>query len=107
MKKQNYSKAIKIIIIAALAFWLLSSCSSKSAKQREQTYDKLLFMSEDLRIMSNDAYDAYKSGNYDDMSSVLYDLYEKCEDISGDVEDIARQFDEPVYDEYAERRKWY
>ena len=109
MKKISFDKIMKYLGIATiivLIFLYSQERSNKSAKQRDDIYEMLISASEELSSISNDCFETYNIGNYQEMSATLYDAYTKLEKISYQLEDLSNMFQEHEYD-HDERRSWF
>ena len=97
-------KAIGIIAIIAAIFLFFESGSQKHQTERENIYDSILSISEELHELSLYAEDSL---DYDEenMQVSLYHLQEECSRLSSDLEKLSHYFDEPEYDE--NRRNWW
>lgn len=101
MKKIDFGKAmntIGIILILVLALLYFDSCSNKSAKRQQDTYDTLTYIAEELNALSDKCFEAHDSGNYSKMDDALYDAYKKCDELNKLADNLAYQYKERDYD---------
>ena len=91
MKTIKVLKTIGIVAAIGLAVWYFDSKSTKRAYIREDTYYSLVYFSEELDSIIDEAQEARWSESYYSMEEALSSIEERCEDLRKRVDDIAEK----------------
>ena len=109
--KENKWKTAKDIItyiaIIALLIMVVQGCSNRSDKYRQETQNKIASISDGLFNISEIAYSAKESDDYDAMKDALSDIYWLTDKLQRTVDDLYSQFEERDLDDGRESRSWF
>ena len=85
-------KKFVIVLLLVTIVLLVAGCESKKAKQKEDTWLKLSYISEELDSMMDDCMSAYKSENYSFMQDELWNQQERLESIKKTIDILVDRY---------------
>lgn len=84
-------KAALLFVLLTLLL-CLTSCKEKQSL-REETYETLTYVSEELGMIEDLFYENYDNG-YDELHDALYDISQKCNELKKKIDNLAFKFRE-------------